>query len=484
MISYIVTAIVQTFIYVYAAKTLGETSYGLWAFLYSGALVISLSNVGLPNFIIAFSSKYLASKNYKKLALYLYHSLLLFILTFPIIVLLTGLIFFWGLSSLNNIKIESTTVFLLIVLFFLQNIVALLFSFLDGVQQTVKKTYALISSNLFFLLAALFLLKKNSINSLIICQILFYSFQTIWVTILNISFFKNRLIIKDILQTSLFRKDIFKEIYKTSSQYFLISLSVIFYEPLVRYIIGKYINISAITEFDITNRLINGVRNLYVNAIQVIYPYFGYKVESEKTTNVYEVTKKVTNLIFVASSFCFMILPTIIYTLKTKIYTHFNETTIYLIFFTVFASFVNIISTPSYFLSLAIKKTVLNLLHHISYFIFLVLLLLILFLLNKETQFVLFIPATSFLLGSLIMIFLFQKKLKKGKILFQKNISTILIMVLFYILQVTYLTTNSFSALLLLILTCIIYLFVYFIDLKFVFQTNKETLQKLLKRNK
>ncbi|MCX6210322.1 MAG: oligosaccharide flippase family protein [Bacteroidetes bacterium] len=255
-ISYVVTAIAQTFVYIYASKILGNELFGVWSFLYSGALVVGLSNIGLPNLIITYTSKFLAEKNYFKLYQYLIHSIIIFFISFPIVLSIALFIFYFGIKGLKIQSLSNTTFLLFSVLFFLQNLTNILLAFVDGLQKTYIRAIIQLISNIFFFIASWILIHQGNINSIVNCQIILYIIQVTSAIFFILKFWKLSPTTKS--TNRLFSFDIIKEIFRKSINYFFISISTIFFEPLSRYLIGKYLGIGTIAYYEITSRIIGG----------------------------------------------------------------------------------------------------------------------------------------------------------------------------------------------------------------------------------
>lgn len=462
-LSYLVTALVQTFIYIRAAKVLGSNLFGVWSFIYSGALVLGLSNVGLPNLIINYSAKFLAVKDYSNLTKYLINSFFLFFITFPLILLITSIIFYFAIGNLHIVSLGTSTYFAFALLFLLQNICGLLFAFIDGIQMMYIRSTIQSISNIFFLVMTFLLLKKGQLNSLVLCQIIFYIIQVITIIIYLLYWFRARGF--QFIIYAKFSRAIFIEILIESRNYFLIASSTIFFEPLARFLIGKYIGISSISYYEIANRIIGGVKTLYVNLSQSLLPYFSFKSVQTKE-NSFLFLKKITNVIFYISVPVFFLLPICVFYYNNLFFSSWNKSISYLVIATCAGSFMNIICAPSYFFLMATNQSKLNLINHFSYFIFLILFTFLSFIFKMQI-FILIAPALSLYIGSYLIIFLLKRHLNnKSNLLDSCNRFTMNYLLIFYTVCFLYIKFEHSFMKILIITSIPLFLFFYFLQIK------------------
>jgi len=469
-ISYVVTAIAQTFVYIYASKILGNELFGVWSFLYSGALVVGLSNIGLPNLIITYTSKFLAEKNYFKLYQYLIHSIIIFFISFPIVLSIALFIFYFGIKGLKIQSLSNTTFLLFSVLFFLQNLTNILLAFVDGLQKTYIRAIIQLISNIFFFIASWILIHQGNINSIVNCQIILYIIQVTSAIFFILKFWKLSPTTKS--TNRLFSFDIIKEIFRKSINYFFISISTIFFEPLSRYLIGKYLGIGTIAYYEITSRIIGGVKSLFVNVIQVIFPYLSYRL-SDDNFDKFEVLKKITNAVFIVSVGCFSILPILLFIIGDKLFILPTSSVYYLILVVSASSFMNVICTPSYFLSLALKVSKLNLWHHISFFIILILGLIPLLIFGKYNL-ILYLPSFAYFFGSYFMIYLTKIFIQTTQKIFEKiGITLLLMLITNYLLFALYVQSVSITIGICICISLLIFILIYAKALLNFYKENK-----------
>lgn len=456
--SYLVISILQIIVYTISSKKLGSYTFGVWSFLYSGALVLGLSNVGIPNLLISNCSKFFGEKKYFELVKYFFNSIFIFFCTFPLILLLACSFFLIGLNSLGVKELGISTFFLFTLLFFLQNFTGLVYALIDGIQKSYVKSSIQVSSNIFFFIIVILLLKKGEINTIIICQVLFYMVQTLF----GLLYIKN-FITKNSLKINfmaLFDFRLVKEIFMQAKNYFLISISTILFEPFSRFFIGHFCGINSISEFEIINRIVSGVRNLMVTVVQNIFPYLSYKNAKEEMNKVV-LMQKATNLICSSSSIFFVLVPLLFIFFQKYFSAQLDAPNHYLIVIMCLGNFANVICSPAYFMSMAFEYTRLNLLHHFSYFVFL-LIVVGLFSLLKLNELVLLAPSISLGLGSVYMIYLFKKKIFAiDTILNYASLALIFLLVLFYVFLIKYYYSKEALTALFLIVTGVSFLIVY-----------------------
>lgn len=451
-LSYTITAIVQTLIYLLAAKKLGALNFGLWSFIYSGAFILGLSTVGLPNLLILNISRFFSLKEYENLTKYFIKGILIFFITFPIIITITGVFYYYGLKSLEFNKLSGSTSLLFLFLFFLQNLVNISFAFLDGIQKSYVKSKILIFSNLFFGLIFLIIVDGN-IDNLIKSQLVFYFIQFILILIFIIRFYNKIKFKFNISHFKVALKDLVSML-KESKSYFAISISSIFFEPLARYLIGKYCGLHSIAYFEVTNRIAGGVRSLFLNVVQVSFPYLSYNHNTNSDAKQHFLYK-ITNYIFTFSFLVFLFLPIPVFILQLKTFGEVNLLFVGFIMLSSISNQINIISSPFYFFTMAENKPKNNTKYHLSQFGIL-LILTVFFVLFKIGSYVILLPSLAIIFSSVYLVFLIKKQFYYKKMILRKVNFTLLILVLIvYILCLIYYKTQNIFCLIIVMALCL-----------------------------
>ena len=134
-----------------------------------------------------------------------------------------------------------------------------------------------------------------------------------------------------------------------------ISLCALLFEPLTKYFLNKYFNLSVVGSYDIINRIVVQVRTLVVSAVQVITPLVskGNALGTLDISNVYQKTIRGASLL----SYC---LYSVVFTLCMFVVVLNNsvqtKTYLFILVFMVLAYHSNIIASVAYSMLLGLGK--------------------------------------------------------------------------------------------------------------------------------
>lgn len=276
-------------------------------------------------------------------------------------------------------------------------------------------------STIVFLVGVVFLTDKYGLEGVAYSQLLQSVFLFL-VSYLLVAFeFKSFLIL-----FSNWSKEIFKQIMGFSLKFQLISMLVLFFDPITKAFLGKFGGLTFLGYYEMANKLVYQVRALVVNANQVMIPVLIHSVHSEKdnVNNLYNTNLKLTFLISLLLMGSLVILTPLISFLWIG---ELKKEFIFCIPILIIGVFTNLISSPAYFASIADGDLKILLKTHVIMTLINVLLGYFLGSLYGGGFVIICASTIALIISSTFLIVNFGKKIKKKKILSQSNIISFLI---------------------------------------------------------
>ena len=282
------------------------------------------------------------------------------------------------------------------------NLLATIFSsVLDARRLNFIKNSFLAIANVLFISLCFFTISSWGLKGVAIAQLIQASLLLLFVLFYILYKMQLRFSLKSLSkqQVLLFFRD--------SWRLQTISLLVLCYEPITKYFLSKY-GLTYVAKYEIANKIIAQVRNIFAIANQTLLSYFVNKLTQGKQIFIdyyVKISSKNTNLAFISNGLLLIITPLIsLFFLKNIDWNFILIFTILLI-----SNLVNIVSITPYFNFFAQKKyNVPFISHSIIAVLNIGLSLLLGFLFNGIG--VVIAWSASLLIGSIYIIYLFNKK--------------------------------------------------------------------------
>ena len=266
-----ITGIGLLIVYSFVLRKLGQAELGVWSIITALPTTITAVGTGVSGCILKYVPEYNVGKEVKKINS-------LFISGFTLNLITSVIIVFLGISFevkildllLNTTKYPSAylSYFEISLMTLVLNVInSIFFSLFDGLQYTYLKNNIIIIGVITLVilvigitpllgLKAIFISQMIQ-SALVFCMMFFYSVK------------------KKFIEFKLFElsaSNIFLFI-KEGKKFQTISISLILFEPVTKYYLNKYFNISIVGLYDFVNRIILQFRTLIVGAMQVLIPY-------------------------------------------------------------------------------------------------------------------------------------------------------------------------------------------------------------------
>lgn len=345
-----IVGLVYLVIYKILLEKLGAQQLGIWSLILATTSVANIANLGITSGIVKFVAESYAQKeidSINKIIFTSFLSLLVFFLVlsvaiFPFSKYILKYIVEEKFYSLA-ISIIPLSLFSLII----NSLSGVFTSVLEGIQKNYFKNVLLILSSIIFLLSVIFLTDKYGLIGVAYGQLLQALFL-LFASYLLVAFeFKNLLI-----KISNWNTKTFKVVTSFGLKFQLISILVMFADPITKSFLGKFGGLSFLGYYEMANKLIFQVRAFIVNANQVMIPVLVHSINTskQKTENIYLINFSLTFL----SSLLLMSSLIILTPLISYFWVgDFNQYFMFSMYLLATGVFVNILSSPAYFACIA-----------------------------------------------------------------------------------------------------------------------------------
>lgn len=435
-------------IYFLILHRLGKPELGVWSIITSLPIAISVFGSGVSGCVLRYIPVYNVKNDKKAFNEILFNGILFNVLFGGIIVVLG---YFFSseilrfLFSEKSLPLRYIPLFHLSLLTFYFNFISsvLLFA-IDGLQLIYLRNKIVIYCAVLFCFIATFFIYYWDLKGILLAQLiqsvllLLFAFAVIVkVQLFDVSFFK-------------FNKIYFKLFLTYGQGFQAISISILIFEPLTKYFLNKYFNLSTVGIYDLVSRAVTQIRVLIVSAVQVITPLVS-KNHEENELNIQDIYSKT---IRGASLLSFVLFSSLIcFGMIIISYLDKNNSNQYL-FITLLlciSYYYNIIASTAYSILIGLGK-----LKNIIFSHFLLSILNILFFLlfgeHLLNSFIILPTALALIISSVYLIIIFEKKYNIKNESIEKSDLYIRIMSLFTIILTTFFVLFQFNFRILLIL--------------------------------
>ncbi len=303
----IISGICIFLLYKYLIKNLGMQRIGIYSILLSITGALGAFNAGFSGSLVRYVSIFTSeSKPEKAISLIgtLFTSLLAF---FTILVTILNINSGKVLKLMNLSKAEASEfdqlLFLASLVFLLGVLGGVFLSALEGLQKVYLKNYIVSTVSIGNLIFSILLIPyyelKGLFYALLISNCIAYLVG--WI-LLQIHLGK-RIFIFPIF----WKKDLFKQTFQYNITFQLISISSLFYDPLLRVFLVRYEGLTLAGSYELANKLISQIRGILVAINQSLVPVFaGFK--SNETKDSLDLFSKSHRIFFIVSNLVFGLL--------------------------------------------------------------------------------------------------------------------------------------------------------------------------------
>jgi O-antigen/teichoic acid export membrane protein len=306
-------------------RTAGKEQIGLWSTISGVPATLMVFGSGVSGCLVRYIPVYVAGQDYVSVKQIIVSGFL-FNLVLAGAICIAGWLFadpllryYFHLTIVPSLyrKIYLVSLFT----FFFNFTGSVFLSGLDGLQMIYRRNFIMMAASVVFGVLAVSLIRWMGIMGLVYAQVIQ---SLIMLTLALLALQKTRVFNVDSPLLNWSQVKLFLT-YGQGLQ--LIMLSIVFYDPVIRYFINRYYTLKVVGMYDIVNRAITQVTRLIVSAIQVIVPVVS-RQQQEKTLDIGDLTRKSMRGggLLSALGFCWILIlavPLVIYTGEQKNFDYY-----------------------------------------------------------------------------------------------------------------------------------------------------------------
>lgn len=272
-------------IYYLILNKLGKNELGVWSIITALPVAVSVFGSGVSGCVLRHVPIYNINADRKAFTEIIFSGTLLNIL-FGLLIVVLGFFFskeiLLVLFSNKNIPLYYIGLFKIALITFLINFVnSVLFSAIDGLQLIFIRNKIVIIGSVIFCFVAFILIRDFAIKGILIAQLI----QSLCLFILAITVIVKQPLFDHLALKS--RSSYFKMFLTFGQSFQLISISILLFDPITKYFLNRYFNLSTVGIYDVILRAVTQIRILIVSAVQAITPHISAQQE-ENNLNINE----------------------------------------------------------------------------------------------------------------------------------------------------------------------------------------------------
>lgn len=358
----VIVGVCYFFLYKYLLKTVGSKELGLWSLIIASTSVASMGNLGIGGSVVKFVATADAHKDYKKIG-GIFHTSIAIVL--PVIGLLC-LVLYWILPGILASAVTKDLYPLALRLipvallnFFLGACAGIFSSTIDGLQFIYIRNFISCCLVILYLILTFIFVPVWGLMGVVYAQIAQSAFMilaylaVIYIKVPDFSFFR--------IQVS---RNIFKELFNYGINFQVMSLSILFFDPITKYFLSRFGGLSITGFYEMANKLVSQLRALIVSSLQVIVPAIA-NVSAKGFADIKSLYLKWFPYLFLAS----LIMITGIISMANYISVvwigKLERTFVVILILLSIGWFFNIISSFAYFIDLGIGDLKRNVMAHV-----------------------------------------------------------------------------------------------------------------------
>lgn len=276
-------------IYYLILHKLGKTELGVWSIITSLPIAISVFGSGVSGCVLRYTPVYNVQKDKKAFNEIIFNGLI-FNAVFGGLIVVLGCFFtsqiLRFIFSVETLPFRYIYLFRLSLFTFFINFISSIMLFaLDGLQLIFLRNKIVIFCSVLFCIMASVFINYWDLKGILIAQF----FQAVFILLFSsLVIFKVKLFDFSYLK---FNKFYLKLFFTYGQGFQFISITVLLFEPITKYFLNKYFNLSVVGVYDLVSRAVTQIRILIVSAVQVITPLVS-KNNEERQLDVNEIYKK------------------------------------------------------------------------------------------------------------------------------------------------------------------------------------------------
>lgn len=354
----IVTAIVYFFLYKYLVSSVGIQQLGVWSLVIATISVGAVANTALSESVIRFVAIYSVKNDWENVSKVLMTS------CYVLCVLLMGFLLLIYATSYYLLPFVIDSKFLLLarsllpfglLAFWINGVASAFLSFFEGMRLAYIKNTVITACVIVFYIGSRLMVPTFGLIGVVYAQILqsvvLFIVSAILVYIKSPYFSFKPFNLKS---------PIFKEIVAFSVNIQVVSVITILLEPVTKYFLARFGNISFVGFYEMGNRLVLQVRSLIISATQVLVP--NLTIEAEKSAEALAaIYQKVFSIVSAISTYMFTGIIIFLPYISIFWIGHFEPVFVWTTIILGVSWYVNVISSPVYFVNYATNSLRINL---------------------------------------------------------------------------------------------------------------------------
>lgn len=354
----IVTAVVYIFLYKYLIGAVGVDKLGVWSLVIATTSIGSIANTALCESVVRFVALYSAKNDWENVSKVLFTScyILAILLSVFLLIIYTCSYYLLPFVVKNNYLLLARQLLPWgLVGFWINGVATAFLSFFEGMRLAYIKNLVSTVSVFLFYAGSLFLVPRFGLIGVVYAQVL--QSAALFIASAILVFVKLPVVSFKPLE---YRSDLFRQIVNFSLNIQAVSIISILYEPVTKYFLAKYGNISFVGFYEMANRLVLQARSVIISATQILVP--NLTIEAERSPEALnEIYFKVFSIVFSISTY--MLAAIIIFLPYISVFWigHFEPIFIISTIILGIGWYINIFTSPVYFVNYATNTLNINL---------------------------------------------------------------------------------------------------------------------------
>jgi O-antigen/teichoic acid export membrane protein len=349
----VVSTCLLFYLYRYLIRELGAEALGVWTILMAATSVANISNLGITGGLVRFVSGHLAQGQPLKAAASIETSVLTLAAFIGAMALLVWMPISWGLGWVVEGKwlAEANAILPFSILaLWLSTLGSSVNSALDGCHRADLRSISTMLSQPILFAGALVFVPSHGLKGLAIAQLIQFLFWT------ALGWFLLRREIPSLpVLPYRWEQERFFEMWRYGVNFQVISVLLLFSEPLAKGTLSHFTNLSTVGYFEVANRLVVQARSLLVSANQVATPYYA-SIQSTDSSKLGSVYLHNLRVVAVTGRVLFAFIITAAPLLSWFWIGHLERQFLWFLVMLSVGWFVNTLAAPAYFANLGIAN--------------------------------------------------------------------------------------------------------------------------------
>lgn len=274
-------------LYRYLLRALGSELVGIWAIVLATVSVSRISEMGFTGSAVKYTAKYIALDEKNKAAEVIQTTVVTIAVVLACVLVLGYPLMIWLMGKLISLQHISDVLAILpyaLVSVWIGTVASIFLSGLDGCQRIDLRVQVSMSATVLLLILTLMFVPQYGLVGLAWAQI----GQGILTLLASWILLRRELPSLPILICN-WRLSLFREMFRYGFNFQVISILGMLIDPTTKALMTKFGGLSAVTYYEMANRMVTQFRSLLISANQVIVPHIANLHESapEEISKIY-----------------------------------------------------------------------------------------------------------------------------------------------------------------------------------------------------